>query len=129
MGATLSLGGHPSEKTMRRWSQFVAVLLLLAGGSRAMADPATWRVSSAAATCHQHEHGKQGIPSTPPNTLCCVAGHGSAMLKALWVPQASMLAAQLISFVDIRPEGVISFHPTVLIPTSGDPPGASPLRV
>jgi len=116
---------------MKHYSKLVTVLLLLAGGSRVLADPAaaSWRASRAPAACHQHSHGKKGTPSTPVNSLCCVAGHGSALVRASCVPQPYMRAVQAMSLVDISPDALMSFSPTTLTPTSGAPPGASPLRV
>jgi len=119
------------RRAMKRYSKLVTVLLLLAGGSRALADPAaaSWRASRAPAACHQHSHGEKGTPSTPANSLCCVAGHGSALVRASGVPQPCMRAVQAITHVDIKPEALMPFHPITLTPTSGAPPGASPLRV
>jgi hypothetical protein len=129
--ATLSIGGHPTKEAMKHYSKLVTVLLLLAGGSRAMTDPAavSWRASRAPAACHQHSHGEKGKPSTPTNSLCCVAGHGSALVRASFVPQQCVLAVQAISLVNIKPEGLMPVNPVILTPTSGAPPGASPLRV
>lgn len=115
---------------MKHYSKLVTVLLLLAGGSRALADPAaaSWRAARAPAACHQHEHSKKGTPSTPVNSLCCVAGHGAALIRASCVPQPCMLAVQAMSLVDIKPVA-LPFSPITLTATSGAPPGASPLRI
>jgi hypothetical protein len=89
--------------------------------------PVTAAPDAQPAGCHQH---RQKLPShQPPNYVCCLAGHDSAVPQAAFAPR--LVFEKTASFelcaplVQIATLGVVEHLPF----SSGDPPGTAPLRI
>jgi hypothetical protein len=74
-----------------------------------------------------HERGKSPEP-VPVSYKCCLAGHGSAMLEAIFVLQPTLLpVVRTVLPAHTAAAIVLSFHEPLTL--SGSPPGMPPLRI
>ena len=113
---------------MRRLHSIV-VLLLLAGSAMsslaAQASGARGIHDEKPAGCH--EHGKKTPVHPASDYACCVAGHGSAVVQASFVPQPQVSVAFVLTVPALDRSGLDG--ETVLQAYSGTPPGLTPLRI
>ena len=108
----------------------VLVLLLLAGSAMsslaAQASGAPGIHDEKPAGCH--EHGKKAPVHPVSDYACCLAGHGSAVVQASFVPQPQQVSAAFVLTVPALHRSGLDGE-TVLQAYSGTPPRLTPLRI
>jgi len=114
---------------MRRLHSILTLLLLAASAMSLLAAQA-----STAPGIHDekpagcHEHGKKAPVHPASDYACCVAGHGSAVVQASFVPQPQQVSAAFVLTVPALHRSGLDGE-TVLQAYSGTPPRLTPLRI
>jgi hypothetical protein len=75
-----------------------------------------------------HEHGKKAPVHPASDYACCVAGHGSAVVQASFVPQPQQVSAAFVLTAPALHRSGLDGD-TVLQAYSGTPPRLTPLRI
>lgn len=121
----------------------LTVALVMTTGAWAEADhapaPASGSTSMSTSTsdarlagCHARgdriPHSQRPLPG-PVSYQCCLTGHDAAVVKALHVPQPSVLGVYLALPVEPAPRLSLVSHLEGAMVLSADPPGSPPLRI
>ena len=73
-------------------------------------------------------HSRRPLPE-PVSYQCCLTGHDAAVVKALHVPQPSVLGARLALHIQLASGVSLVSDLKVAMVLSADPPGSPPLRI
>jgi hypothetical protein len=117
------------SESMRRLHSILTLLLLAASAMSLLASQ-----GSTAPGIHDekpagcHEHGKKAPVHPASDYACCVAGHGSAVVQASFVPQPPQVSAAFVLAVPALHRSGLDDE-TVLRAYSGTPPRLTPLRI
>jgi hypothetical protein len=117
------------SESMRRLHSILTLLLLAASAMSLLAAQ-----GSTVPGIHDekpggcHEHGKKGPVHPASDYACCVAGHGSAVVQASFIPQPQQVSAAFVLTVPALHRSGLDGD-TVLQAYSGTPPRLTPLRI
>ena len=120
---------HQNGVEMARFPKIVAVLILIAVGASSLAAQSLLsHAQSLERPAGCHEHGDKTPTPHPTKYECCVIGHNTAVPRAAYSGEPLLYDIQ-IELVGEAPIESLATGLESLFISSGDPPGATPLRI
>jgi hypothetical protein len=114
---------------MKPCAKIVALILVMAGMTSALAAQIALTQSSPQQPAGCHGHGNKVPVRLPEDHACCVAGHESAILRASFAATAAWQSTFAELFVAPTRAEVATCIPISRLASWTIPPGISPLRV